>query len=634
MQIKFKSISIQNFKGIRNLDVSFNDAKTIIKGQNASGKTTIVDAVAWLLFDKDSEGNSKFEIRPLDASGEKIHHVEIIVTGIVDVDGTEYELRKVQKEKWTKKRGQETQEFSGNQNNFEINGFPKSDKEYKAFIADIVDEQLFKLLTSPTAFSALKWQDQRSILMRFVEDVPADEIEAAIDDFNLIAGDLAVASVDDCKKKYTKAKRELTDKQKTIPVRIDELERSKVLIDEKFFSEKVTTLQAQIDTAESDLRENPLESADQLNEQIVLIGKKQIALNEDADRDRKSKWLEANTKRSELVNKLSIRQRELNERSLEVETQLEKKHNAKLKYDALAEDFAKVKAETFDESKNVCFYCGQKLPQEDIEKNKKAFLKSQQDRKSEINAMAIKCRDIMRDAQEKADSAEAGIPEIKSAIRELEKQIDEQESVIKIYETPVDATGTDAYKKLNEELETVKKKIEDRAKEEAKRQEQLLRIKGLKDELRISQDALASVKVNENIDARINELRIELKSVSQKLADSDRLIFVLENYVKFLAQRINDRFEGLDFRLFEIQVNGGIKETCEVSYNGVPYNSLNSGHRIVAGLEIIKTLQGLYDVYAPVFVDNSETLNDFNMPDMECQVVSLKVTEDSTLTIS
>ena len=84
---------------------------------------------------------------------------------------------------------------------------------------------------------------------------------------------------------------------------------------------------------------------------------------------------------------------------------------------------------------------------------------------------------------------------------------------------------------------------------------------------------------------------------------------------------------------FSEQINGGIKEVCECTVNGVPYGSLNNGHRIIAGLQIIKALQKLYGAYLTIFVDNAESVNDFNLPDMDCQLIKLKVSDDTDLRI-
>ena len=631
--ITFDSVHGEHFKGLREVDIPFG-LSTVIKGMNGSGKTSVLDLISWIVFDKDSKGNSKFEVRTLDASGQKIHHTEIVGILNMTVDGVEYEVKKTQKEKWVKKRGQEQQEFSGNQNLFEINGFPKSDKEYKAFIASIIDEDIFKLLTNPMAFPAMDWKKQRELLMRFVSDVTPEEVAESVENFDLIAPDIAVASVDDCKKKYTKAKKELKSKQETIPVRIDELEKSKIVVDTDALNEQATSIQAKIDVAENELKENPVASVEQLNEQLLINAQKLEMLNEEADRDRKRKYDEAKANEMDIVNKLANRRKELAEKQAYIAEELAKAQNAKKAYDDLGNEFAAVKAEQFDESQNVCKYCGQALPEGQQKENRNRFIKIQQDRKDSINKEAVRYRQINRCSTENAKQAEEGLNEIKSAIADLEAKLVEAEAASKIFEVPADASGTDEYKKVVAEQETIKQKIADRDKAIAERSEKEFLVRSLRNELRTVQDQLASVKVNEGIDARIAELREELRSVSQKLADSDRLIFVLENYVKFLADKINDRFEGLEFKLFSEQINGGIKECCEITYNGVPYSDLNSGHRIVVGLEIIKTLQELYDVKAPVFIDNSETLNEFNMPKMDCQVVALKVSDDKELVIS
>ena len=97
MRMILKSLHMENFKGIKSLDVNFSN-KTSIKGQNAVGKTTIFDAFTWLLFNKNSAGEEKFNVRPLDKNNKRIDNVEIKVVGVIEVDGKEVELSKVQKQ--------------------------------------------------------------------------------------------------------------------------------------------------------------------------------------------------------------------------------------------------------------------------------------------------------------------------------------------------------------------------------------------------------------------------------------------------------------------------------------------------------------------------------------------------------
>ena len=115
------------------------------------------------------------------------------------------------------------------------------------------------------------------------------------------------------------------------------------------------------------------------------------------------------------------------------------------------------------------------------------------------------------------------------------------------------------------------------------------------------------------------------------------MLYLLDEFIKYKLDKINDSinamFDGISFKLFDIQLNGGVKEVCECTVNGVPYGSLNNGHRIIAGLQIIKALQKLYGAYLPIFIDNAESVNDFNLPDMDCQLIKLKVSDDKELKV-
>ena len=630
--ITFNSVHGENFKGLKEVDIPFS-LSTTIKGMNGSGKTSILDLITWIIFDKDSHGNSKFEIRTLDSSGQKIHHTEIVGVLNMSVDGVEYELKKTQKEKWVKKRGQEQQEFSGNQNLFEINGFPKSDKEYKEFISSIVDESVFKLLTNPMAFSSMKWQDQRSMLMRFVEGVTLEEIATSIENFDLIAPDIAIASVDDCRKKYTKSKKELTDKQKSIPIRIDELEKSKVEVDEKALRKQEEELQAEIESSENDLAENPLPSVTDLKEKMDIVYQKMNALSEQANLERKKQLAEVQNKLIDLRSQRRQAMDELTRWKNKVSDYMEKAHSAEVEYNALGEKFAEVKRQIFDESQNTCQYCGQELPENRQEENRRRFVAEQERQKAEINAKAVGVRDVIRQAKDDAKVADVRMKECNAAVMDADKTITVIEKEESELSKEISVTGTKEYKKLTDETDAIQKQMDEYNSLVEERNVKKASVMAKKDELQNVRNQIAIALNNANINARISALQMELKDVSQKIADSDRLIFVLENYVKFLADKINDRFDGLEFKLFDVQINGGIKECCEITYNGVPYSDLNSGHRIVVGLEIIKTLQKLYSTATPVFVDNAETLNEFNMPNMDCQIVAMKVSDDPELVI-
>ena len=186
-----------------------------------------------MLFNKNSAGEEKFNVRPLDKDGHRIDNVEIKVVGVIDVDGKEVELSKVQKQNWVKKRGTDTVTLQGNVNSFEVDGYPKSEAEFKSYVSGLAQsEEMFKMLTNPQYFSSLKWKDQRDILMKLVAEVSDVELAKTDAKYAPLLGELEKApSTDDIRAKFSKALSEWKKKQAEIPVRIDEAEKSKVDVD-------------------------------------------------------------------------------------------------------------------------------------------------------------------------------------------------------------------------------------------------------------------------------------------------------------------------------------------------------------------------------------------------------------------
>jgi len=75
-QIKILELNLRNFKGIKDLKLTPEGNNLNISGENGTGKTTIMDAFLWLLFDKDSSNSSNFNIKTLDKLGAPIHMLE------------------------------------------------------------------------------------------------------------------------------------------------------------------------------------------------------------------------------------------------------------------------------------------------------------------------------------------------------------------------------------------------------------------------------------------------------------------------------------------------------------------------------------------------------------------------------
>lgn len=676
MKMFLKSLHLENFKGIKNLDVNFSD-KTKIKGQNAAGKTTIFDAFTWLLFNKNSAGEEKFNVRPLDKDGKRIDNVEIKVVAVLDVDGKEVELSKVQKQNWVKKRGTDTVALQGNVNSFEIDGYPKSEADFKTYVSCLAQsEEMFKMLTNPQYFSSLKWKDQRDILMRLATDVSDVELAQTDAKYVPLLGELEKApSTDDIRAKFSKALSGWKKKQAEIPVRIDEAEKSKVDVDV-----------AEQELAKVDLVRRIAECDKKMENAGSALGdlrSKEMQLQFDMSGIAQTMNRELSNRRSNIDADLcgcknemdhfkatiSLKEKQIADNEKAISDADAERKDLGVKYNA---EKAKAFDETpyqfdeskwvFDDSTTVCSLCGQKLPDDKIELIKADFEARREKAKEDLFR---KLADAKRNFIEQTNSNMENIKskgfeqkriiedltkknaELQQSIESLEKQ--EQETLAKKEELSkqlsqlpeeADYSQNEEYVKLKVEHDKVFAKIEKLESEGA--DSVVDELKAEKADLQAQLDEvnaiIAKASMNVEIDERIAQLQAEQKEIGQKVADQEQMLYLLEEFIRFklnkVSESINSHFKTVNFKLFEMQLNGGMKDCCECTVNGVPYSTLNSGHRIVAGLDIIRSLSELYGVSVPIFVDNCEAVSSGNLPDMDSQMICLYVSEDKELVVS
>lgn len=633
--MKIKSIMLQNFKGCKNATYTFDGKNVTVCGANGSGKTTIFDAFTWLLFGKDSLDNAKFEIRPLDKDGKQIDNVEICVVATLEIDGKEVELKKTQKQNWVKKRGTQNPVLQGNVNEYEIDGYPRSEKDYKEYINGIVNDDLFKMLTNPTYFPNMPWKDQRATIMKFASDV--SDVELATEDsrFAELLPEIEKApSTDDIKAKYQKSLNELKKKQIELPVRIDEISNSKVDIDVSELELLKNSLNEQITDVKSKIADTDkqFEGYQKLSDGIMELKFAESDLVRKANEDNIKARREIDDKIAD--KKFLLMQTEKTISDTENLIELSKRTAEKIS-ENLKEIREKWKAENervFDENSLVCSYCGQEYPQDrkeqlraEFESHKAKELKAITDNGNLIKGRLDREKETIKSLERELVEHRKSLEMLNNAIASLEKQLSELPESI-------DVTGTEEYKAIQSQIAEKEQAMSQMNNADEVR-------KALNYELECSQTQLiecekkmAMSQKNIEIDERIEELQAEQRDVAQKIADVEKMLYLLDEFIKYkldkISDSINSQFEMVNFILFKSQLNGGIAETCECQYKGVPYSSLNSAAKIQCGLDIIRTLQRMYGVFVPVFVDNRESCT--NIPTMDCQVISLVVSPTDT----
>ena len=655
MNIELVKMHIENFKGIKELDISFGK-NTKIYGQNATGKTSIVDAYNWCLFDKNSIGEAKFQIRPLDANNNQINHVEIKVSVTLRIDGREITFKKVQKQNWVKKRGSLSETLQGNVNSFEIDEVPKKEKDYKEYIKNIINEDLFKLITNPQAFVGKKWQEQREELMKLAPDIDNEDVIATnpklLSELSLA---LSLHNPEDLQAKAKKALSEYKKQQAEIPARIDEVRKS----------------MTDIDVAELELQRNGL--------------KEQIAEIEKSEEDMTAQYEKYQKDTDDLMDlkfKLSDMERKANEDNNTSKRKYEEQiadfdadiSSSNRRIDALKQniidaggtisayekkreellaDWKEENAKTyvdnlvFDENSAICPMCGQSYPEDKIEQIKADFEQKKADVKAKwekdhkdtldrIVADGNRYKDLIENLKSKIDDAEAQLSAEQNKLQRMELEKEGLTDLLEALPDKVDISDSEAYKELASQI-AEKEKILNTANSGAEMRQQL-RIKknGLKEELFEVEKQITSAD-NSAKEERIEELQQEMNDIADKVNEQEKMIYLLEEFTKakmtMISKSVNEKFKIVNWKLFDKQVNGAIVECCECTVNGVPFSALNTGHRIVAGLDIISTLSEMYGVIAPIFIDNAEAINEFNIPKIEAQTILLSVSHDKQIEV-
>jgi DNA repair exonuclease SbcCD ATPase subunit len=642
MRMTLKKIIIQNFKGCKDRVIDFTN-RTAIKGVNGSGKTTVADAVMWTLFGKDSTGAGTFDIRPKDQDNNDVDFIEIKVESIWDVDGKELTLVKTQRQKWVKKRGSENQTFEGNENLYEINTIPKSEKEFKAYIEAIIPEEVFRFASNTNAFMAQKAVDRRKTLFNLVSDITDTDVLESDPKFQPLAVQLSQFTFEEILSRDKKALSENKKRLAEIPARIDEVSKSIVEQDYSSAEIKLLELREWLASVENDVSDASVYN--QVNQLKAEVSKYKGELQEIA-REANSKIVNA---RKELQYKIIdtdqaisrlINQVDVDEKQLENIRSLITGNGERLQ--RLSEDYTTEKAKEMPEGTNLCPVCHQEYP-ESMKESMRAAFESEKDKKlMEININGKSVSESIKTYKAQAIDLDGRISHGNNQINTLKADKANLQTELELLPVFVDLSKNDVYCATENSLINAEGNLQiavNMTKDaDARKQAVTERKRAIQSEIDAVNRILSGRQTVANAKARVEELKTEQRRLSQDIANTEKEIYLLEEFnkakVNLLSDKINAHFKVVKWKLFERQINGGYNPICEPLVNGQAYSSaLNSGHKILAELDIIQALQNIYDVSVPVFLDNAERINDFNIPHMDCQLITLSVTEDPELKV-
>ncbi|EAC3022650.1 hypothetical protein ES686_12585 [Listeria monocytogenes] len=635
--IKLLKIRLENFKGIKELEIDFQDNNTSIYGANASGKTTILDAFTWLLFDKDSTNKKDFAIKTLDTEGNVIHKLNHVVTAVIDVDGEQVELSKKYMEKWTKSRGKLEQELTSHTTEYYIDEIKKKANEYKSFISELLDEELFKLITNPLYFNEkFDWKKRRAMLIKIAGDVTDAEVMSEDDSLKDLSIFLGKHSIEDKLIQINEQRKNLRKRLELIPELVNEASKAKqdtTGLNPSDLSGELTLIEEQIQLIEQEkmlLQNGGIQT--ELNKQKANIELEltKIKANEQKEVQEllMSKKEEIFDERNELIdvnNRIGESTFLIQRKQGEIAT----KQQELIK---LGKEWDTLQVERFDEHRKSCPTCGQDFPAEHLNSMIEKFNQEKAEKIKENEAAGKSSKAVI-------EETEGDIAELSFDIKANELELNNIESKLEILEQEkIDlehqleqAENSTTYIEKQSELEMIEEKLRDEKGSSITAVAEIqIKIDKLNAEASDLKADLAKFDSNQKQENRIHELEEEAAEKSAVYNELEKGLYLIEQFNKakcnLLEDKINSKFKYVSFKLFKIQINGGIDECCETIFNGVPYNSgLNNAARINGGLDIINALTEHVQVLAPIFVDNRESVTE--LIHTESQLVSLIVSE-------
>lgn len=623
--MKLKKLDIKNFKGIKKNTFEFNGDNVVIRGDNATGKTTVFDSMCWLLFGKDSLDRADFEIKTIQ-NGTPLHNVNHEVEGeFSNDDGTSFTLRRVYREKYSSPRGGEVK-LTGHTTDYFIDEVPVKEKEYKAYINNIINEDVFKLITNPLYFNEqYSWQNRRKLLLEMCGNVDDESVIHSHGELRKLASILNGRTVEEHKKIVAAKKAAINKELDMIPVRIDEAIENKpeIATNKEVLKENIETLNNDIKKLEEEkaLLSNGLGAVENQLKIKDIQQKSEARKNEvlsmyRMDKKRLQSEYELSLKE---VKSLQEERQKLISQSYDIEQNIkrEDEHSKDLQ-----DEFNELNTKQFDGI--ICPTCGQTYPSDQREVLEQQFNKQKADNLDKLQGLINRAIESKRTYSEEQELLTVKVDSLTNQLTDKENACKASKERFEALQEP-DVNSDDEYASLQGELFLLESSSNEDNEEEIERKS--AEICTLKAKLDIFEHELNKYKLVDDIDKRIAELERKQEQLANDKNELDEAMFLMDEFIKakvdMLEQSINKHFKYARFKMFNVLVNGNIDECCETTYKDVPYRSMNNAARINVGLDIINALTNYYKVTAPVFIDNAEAVTEFI--DVNSQTIELIV---------
>lgn len=666
-KILIDKICLRYFKGVENKEIVLGDNINVVKGRNGIGKSTIADAISWVLFGTNQAGATKFGIKTKDKDGREIedvaHSVEISLSVQDEQEGMMcYVLTRTLTET-RKDDGSVTNNYI-----YKVDGEVETAGDFKKVVDAICPEEVFRLCSSPYSFTQMDWSEQRKRLNEMFGVPSVEDVTGGDKKYDAIKELLEKDDVDKILKHLNYKRKEVQKNLDEVPVRLEALKNVLPKAEDWAAVEKLI-LEKRKEITETRKNLNTIDNggADFIrkyqNISTLNLDHKRKRIMEESAQLRLGEIIKANAEVKTACKK-AVAEAEQNIEDLKLKFKsfdgALKKCDARMnELDAAKADgkekwkLIKARKWEWNEDDAFCPTCKQALPEDQVQKimeeSKKTFLNNQASDLKKLGDDAARIKEEVKKCEENTEyfkteqkTTETALIEARKALIEARKALEEQakkeEEKVSVEtllaEKPEYKQVCDRIKKIEAEQE---KPADEGMSEEDKKLKADVekKLKDLESEREVLASRLAVKAQWEKVNAQIVGLQEERAQWKEQIDSLDEKIKAASDFQKrsceVLEENVNRRFKLVRWKMFRRQLDGTDKPWCECSVDGVPYSDLNTAAKINAGLDITSTLKQYYGVDVPCVIDNAETVQE---PLYEGgQQIRLTVTDDEDIVI-
>lgn len=633
------------FYGKNTLDTDFS-MKTILSGQNEVGKSTVKRIILDVLNCHDENDREITGIRPHDENGVEIDDVDIVRAVAFEIDGKEKTLKKVTRQKRNKKG-----EITGSVTDYSINDVPYKMADYNQYINDNMAE----LGVLPFCLNAMtllnkSQAEQRLALASYFGTRTDEEICDMFPQFAELKPMFDDGDVDQLKKVCRgklngtggrNGSKGLVKERDEISTRIDTIHSTNEYTDLAELELQKKTYEPQLKEIEDKLSDynKILESKRKATEDIMNLKFELSDMGRKANADNQKKRMELQLQLDDFNASIRKGESMIRAKKASIENSEREIEDCTRDLAKVRADWKKTKALSFDESSINCPMCGQRLSEDKIESMRAEFderkaknLKALEDKGNALSSTSKELKQAIED--KKNEIVVLGVE-----LTELTAKHDIVAKKLEMVPTDVDMTGNSEYQALKAKIEEKEKALAD----ENDTSELIRKLKNERNEL-LRQVSSVDTKIelgvanNKRIDDSIADLEDKRKDLNQQIADWERKLDLLKEFTRkkneLLQADVNKYLNFATAKLFRPLLNGDTEECCDFVYNGEAYaRNLNHGARMLVEVDVCRAFQKVANVNFPIIIDDTESVDDWRIPQIDNQLILLKHTQDKELVI-